>query len=507
MELTPIGAVCFLAALVAFLRPLSLGLVIIAAFIPLQAAAAINLPSVGGLSLICAHILVGAVAAGVAARPRLLATGLRFAATQPAIIALVLFVAYGAMTGFFMPRLFTGEIQVYSFARPPEGVNVIPLVGLRPTTGNITQPFYLAVDAVLFLIACFALSRPGGMRRAGGVVNAVTIVHIAFGVISALPNPATAAILDFIRTANYSILAHHTMAGFARIIGSYSEASAFGTVSIGLFAWNILRFLQTRSLWHIAATAATFACVVVSFSTTAYAVVLLLVLIWSMHTFYKLIRAGLGPEHLTAMFLSIMATIAVFVLLFYDPARELAGVLYEKLFGSKLESDSGIERTAWNMQALRNFIDTFGIGVGLGGARTSSLVTGLLGNTGVPGVLLYCAFLYLSFLRPWPLPEPKERDAIVARRLFIAGRGAALAVFLANVISGGIDCGLVFFLFAGVATAAVNSSRARITAPDSRLFAAPPPLAAAPVPAPAPRFDPISMLTGPIRSATPRETE
>jgi len=458
MEITPIGVLCILASVLIIARPLGLGLVVFGLFLPLQTAAAFNLWAVGGLSVIGSHVLIGALVAAFALRPRLAVAIIRDSAKRPATILLGLFVVYGILSAFFMPRLFEGFTHVYSLERTAEGVYGIPLVNLHPRAGNITQSFYVTTNFLLFAVMAFIIGRRKNLLQAALMLNAITAVHVIFGLLSVMPNfgPA-AAVLDFVRTANYSILSHHTVAGMRRVIGSYAEASAFGAMSIGLFSWNFLRFLQTRGLWYLIASLLTLTCVIVSFSTTAYAVMSLLIMIWSLHTIYKLVRSGLSADQLTALFTSAFAFGLVIVMLFFEPARVLAAELYERLFGAKLQSESGLERASWNIQGLRNFMDTNGLGVGLGSARTSSLATVLLSNVGALGALLYAAFLWKSFLRPWRrvMPAREQTEAVLNRRIFVAARAGALAMLLSHLIAGGnVDSGLLFFVFAAIAAGA-----------------------------------------------------
>ena len=137
---------------------------------------------------------------------------------------------------------------------------------------------------------------------------------------------------------------------------------------------------------------------------------------------------------------------------------------YERLFGTKLTSDSGVERGAWNAQSFKNFIDTNGLGVGLGSARASSVALALLGNVGAIGTLLYVAFLGRSYLRSWPRSRKRggDHELQYARRLFTAARVAALALLISQLIAGTmIDGGLVYFIFAAVATAAYTAAPVR----------------------------------------------
>lgn len=461
VELTPVGIFCLVAAAIIIARPLRLGFLVIAAFLPLQAAAAANLWAVGGMSLICAHVLIGALIFAIAIRPRLGVAAVQTSLRRTAVIVLALFTVYGLLSAFMMPRLFEGDLSVYSLERTTKGY--IALSSLRPSTGNISQPFYVFINFCFFAVAAFALSRPGGLVRATHAFNAVTIVHIAFGVISAAPNLApNAALLDFIRTANYSINDHHTIAGTARLIGSYTEPASFGAMSAGLFAWNFVRFMQTRGVWHFSAACVLLACVALSFSTTAYATLFLLVGLWGLHAVYSAVRRGITSDHITAFTFGLILLAAFTSLFLLEPVQQFGAYVFERLFGSKLQSASGAERGAWNMQSLRNFVDTFGLGVGLGSARASSLATALLGNMGVIGAGLFAIFLNRSFLRPWARRSLKtgERDVLYARRIFSAARAGGLSLLLSMLIAGTVvDTGLMFVMFAAVAAAAYVPAR------------------------------------------------
>ena len=464
MEFTPIGFVCLAAAVLVAAQPVRLGLLIIALFIPLQTAAAVNLWAVGGMSIICAHVLIGALAVGLALRPATIKSMMRTTALKPSVLFFGFFVFYGLLSAYMMPRLFEGEVQVYSLERNTDiGISLAPL---HPSTGNISQSFYIAVDFVLFVAVAFLVARPRGLTRITHAINAMTVLHLTFALVSIVPHlPPAAMLLDFVRTANYAINAHHVIAGIPRLIGSYAEPSVFGAMSTGLFAWNFLRFLQTFGLWHLTASLLLLACVVFSLSTTAYAVLVLLVGIWGLASAYKLVRRGLTSDHVRAISFGLILTAPlIFALFFVDPAQQLATTVYERLFGMKLESVSGIERGAWNMQGLRNFVETNGFGVGLGSARASSLATVLLGNVGLIGAVLYLGFLNRSFVRFWP--ETSERrhtpETIRSHRIFSAARAAAMALLLGHLISGtNIDGGLLFIMFAGTAAATIIPVRRR----------------------------------------------
>lgn len=474
MEVTLIGVVCLAACVLVAMRPMDWGLVIFGLFLPLQTAAAFNLWAVGGVSIICSHVIIGAFMIGMACRPKMASALLRDVSARPAVIILGLFVLYAVLSAIILPRLFEGSIDVYSLERAPAGVRrAIPLVNLHPTTGNITQSVYLIANFALFAFLAFAVARARGARHAMLMLNAATVAHLIFGALSVFHAVApVAVILDTIRTANYAILQHHTMGGLARVIGSYAEASAFGSMSLGLFAYNALRFLQTRGLWFLVASLSLMAAVVFSFSTTAYAGLALMVLLWSLHTSFVLLRGGLKGDQLVGFFLCIAIAAAIVFVFLFEPSRAFADQLYLRLFGTKLQSASGIERSAWNMQGLRNLVESGGLGVGLGSARASSLVTVLLSNVGIFGALLYAGFAATSFLKPWPKRARAAQAAeIRSQRMFAAVRAGAVAMLITHIIAGGnVDGGLQFFVFAATAAGVCAPLRRRQSTQIRSLF-------------------------------------
>ncbi len=461
MEFTPIGILALVAAVLVVARPVALGLPVIAAFVPLQAAAIANLPAVGNVSIVCVHFLAGALIAGIALRPRMFAGAFQYSARNWAILLFGAFTAYAVLSAFLMPRLFEGEVSVYSHERTSN--YYIALSPLHPTTGNFTQSMYLTISFLVLAAVAYMTSRAGGLSRITHAFNATTIVHLAFAVVSVFPGfPPVDAIFEFIRTANYSIHAHHTLAGAPRIIGSYTEPAAFGSASMGLFAWNFTRFMQTRGLWHFCASTLLLACVAFSLSTTAYAALILLVGLWGLHSVYYLVRPGISSDQITALVFGAVIASCFLLLFFLEPFREFAVQVYERLFGVKLQSDSGVERAAWNVQSLQNFVDTKGFGVGLGSARASSLFAVLIGNVGFIGAGVYIAFLNRSFMRPWAQDRNAAMDPETryARRIFTASRAAALALILTHLIAGTtIDGGLMYMMFVAAATAAYASIR------------------------------------------------
>jgi hypothetical protein len=55
---------------------------------------------------------------------------------------------------------------------------------------------------------------------------------------------------------------------------------------------------------------------------------------------------------------------------------------------NKSTSSSGLERTYWNLKSLQGFVDTSGLGIGLGSSRASSWPIAVLSQLGLLGALM-----------------------------------------------------------------------------------------------------------------------
>ena len=85
--------------------------------------------------------------------------------------------------------------------------------------------------------------------------------------------------------------------------------------------------------------------------------------------------------------------VALLIAAQFDPelTKPIRDYIDELIF-NKATTDSGIERSFWNTNAIQNFYDSSGFGVGLGTVRTSSFPLALLSNVGVIGTAFYLLF-------------------------------------------------------------------------------------------------------------------
>jgi hypothetical protein len=99
-----------------------------------------------------------------------------------------------------------------------------------------------------------------------------------------------------------------------------------------------------------------------------------------------------------AWILFLLVVPLILALAFFSGYREVL----TNVTVSKGESGSFINRTAADLYSLQLLVRTYGLGVGLGSNRSSSLLTTLISNVGVAGTLTFLVFCFKLFAN---LPE------------------------------------------------------------------------------------------------------
>jgi len=85
----------------------------------------------------------------------------------------------------------------------------------------------------------------------------------------------------------------------------------------------------------------------------------------------------------------LVAVCAVFLL---ADRLWLDGKVFEDLVLNKAESSSGVGRSTADLLAMQTFLESGGLGVGVGTTRASSLAATLLATMGLPGLVAFLAF-------------------------------------------------------------------------------------------------------------------
>ncbi|MFN3209545.1 MAG: hypothetical protein ACE369_11205 [Roseovarius sp.] len=456
MEIVPSTFLALAAALTLMLVGPYRGLWVFVALAPFGAAAAFNLPALGGATIgqleftLCIVFFIAIARQG---GPDHVLGTLR--PWQPGFFLLLLLI-YGFLSAFFFPRLFAGETDIFGLSRAVNEDRIIS-VPLGPSSGNITQSFYFLLSSLVFLaLATLYRLRPDE----GAVFKAMvvcTVVNFALGLIDVASAAAgLKTLMDPIRTANYAMAVFHTMAGIKRMVGGMPEASAFGAFSVVLFGfWLHYWTVSERSRLVTVMLLVALFCVLRSTSSGAYVALVLLLGCYSVSVLFRS-AGGAFPRRVAIYLVTIIAVAwlaGIALMVGYHTFDVVERFLNETLLG-KLESDSGVERMAWNVQAFKNFTDTWLMGAGLGSVRASNWFMACLGSLGVLGTALYLLFLASLFTAPARSGSRARENVIQALKV------ACLAQIIAALLTAPTpNLGTLFFVFAGLI---VGLSRSRV---------------------------------------------
>ncbi len=372
--------------------------------------------------------------------------------TPTVVLLLLIYVVAGA---FIMPRFFAGATTVFV----PMGGKITE-TALRPVSGNINQSAYFTIGVFAYFAIANQLARDGRFEllRIGFFAFAAT--HAALGLVDLAGKLSGAGdVLEPIRTASYSMLTNVQVEGFFRIAGGYPEASTFGGASIIVLAFCFSYWRATNSRAALGLSIVILLLLLLCTSSTGYVGLSMLVLLLAASWFLRLLQGRISGRDLATILAGFVGVVLVLgVLVFSDTALRPIQRLIEETIINKSTSASADERFYWNAKSLRTFLDTSGLGIGLGSSRASSSVVAVLSQLGAIGSFLI-VLLLVDLARPIPRPTADAR----AREIWAicsSLRTTAFATMIpAAIAGGGADPGIVFFI--AVAGVLVGRSRLR----------------------------------------------
>jgi hypothetical protein len=372
--------------------------------------------------------------------------------------------AWGVLCAVFLPRILSGQVSVLTIDRTAPGMTATAIVPLRPVSGNITQSAYALGSVATFLAMRILLGTQERIRVFRDAVLTLTALDCFVAVLNlaqfyaGLPN-----LLAFTKTASYANFEDYEQAGLMRISGTFPEASAFASFTLSLFAFvSTLWFCGDRTRWTGLLTLGTLAFLIISTSTTAYVgLSIYLFLVFGALTWKTYLVGRLRRLRVLAIAFCLLVCAMGVVFAFETSLAKAILRVVDVFIVSKMESDSGMERAQWNAQAWSNFVDTYGLGVGLGSARASSYPIVLLSNLGLIGTLFYCWFVANVLSRARSTSDPIQQ----------AARNAVLASLISASLSATVfELGVGFYAFAAAATAASLARRERETQEEGEVY-------------------------------------
>jgi len=362
---------------------------------------------------------------------------------------LVLLVAWSLVGAYTLPFLFANTIDLVPL-RPSNNPLGLVTSPLRFSPQNITTSAYMGVTLLGALCSHAASRHPLAGGRIARMASVIALSHAAIGWGALLlKNTPARALFDFFRNGSYMQL-DQSFDGFGRLTGIAPEPSLYA--SYGLIWFVFVTELWLRSVdrrWSGPAALILFLTLIGSTSSTAYVGL-------AVYSFVILLRqiflAGTIPAAKGAVILACIATLvaaALALIVGSDEVARAAARILRLTTSEKLSSESGVARLYWAQQGLGAFVHSWGLGVGVGSFRSSSILTAVLGSSGLIGFVALFGYLIHAF-RPmagatWIRTGHMDSDVASA-----AGWAIVMALAPACVSAPSPDPGLVWGLLAGM---------------------------------------------------------
>lgn len=456
---TLIGFVTLLVGSLLLLRRSLMGMLCaVLALGILEGSAGIILTSLGYSSIPPARLMLGFLLVGCFLIFKDDADRLRRAITDNGW--LVVFCLYGFVGAFLLPRIFAGQIDLVPL-RPVGLRHLFDSFPLAFSNQNITTAVYLVGTGLAAIASYLTVMRAQTMRPLLTAAVAITIIHATLGILGvALRGTPWDLVVDFFRNGSYAQLDQRTES-FIRINGLMPEPSTYANFGL---TWFILCF----ELWlrHIKPRATGFAAalmgavLIFSTSSTAY-------LGLAGYALILACRAAFMPHYLRAdkifalgaMALAGIFAVSLILLVSSDFARAFEGML-RQMTVEKADSLSGQQRAFWAKQGIDAFVASYGLGVGAGSFRSSSIATAILGGMGVIGIVTFTAYILQTL---WPQPARARGD--MSDMADATGWTAVLGLVPSLVMQASPDPGLDFACLAGMAIALKSRSLSSLSDP------------------------------------------
>lgn len=420
METLVIGLFWVLAAQVLIGKPRT-GLCIFFGSLPFGALAVVPTALTGGLTLTPTPIIALLIGARLLLNRQDRSSLAGIALSKHGTVYLTVFWMIACAATLLMPQIFESEVTIF----PIRSSDMIVEELLHPTTQNFSQLTYLSIS--VFAVFCFVRLTHKNFNVADllGPIRLGALITVATGAIDYASNFVNlSALLDPFRTASYALLTSNEVFGNKRTVGLMPEASSYGSVCV--FFLSLLYFLRLAvhkdPLGYAKNIGLVFALALMALLSTSSAAIVcvgvflvLVVVDWLWHD----VSIRKTPLTKTALLWGCVLSLVALFLSFQPRLLSELSDIFSHMILYKKESHSYEERTLWTTVSLQALQDTYGLGVGVGGTRTSSFLAALFSNTGVLGGLFFLAFLLKALLGRWSYyRSPRFRS--VQRGLFFA---------------------------------------------------------------------------------------
>ena len=319
--------------------------------------------------------------------------------SRTSTVLLLLFWFWSIITALILPHIFSG-LEVYA---PRVGFAALSQQReyLKFSFSNIGQAIYLTINIFVILFAVVEINRFNQFSYLLKSFQLAALTSITLSFYQRLVYMVDSWKYLYPHALLYSnpiyyIGAEQKMGGIYRINATFAEPSVAAAFYSSIFSGSLAAFVHAGQLfWLIEALVATLA-IINTLSTTGivvwFATVLMLTLsittisIFSKVKFVQIARLSV----LMLAFIGLSSLLPILITKY--PA------IYEITI-NKMHSLSYSRRISADLYSMILILETYGLGVGLGSNRPSSLLASMLTNVGILGTMLFALYLY-STIRP-----------------------------------------------------------------------------------------------------------
>lgn len=437
---------------------------------PLADAALVNL---GSFSLqvrwAVALVVIGRFVTDMSFRPTPVALGRRTIARLMPLIALW---CWNLVLISFSPAMFPQIDETMPGSAMFQWQRAVPLA---QQSESFNQAVYLLVCIVLTGVMAVSFGRdPASMRKNIHLMVNASFLCAAFWfywhvlhVYGGLPFPNGLMHSDL-----HSSAWDQAVAGVPRPSGSFGEPSGVAGFLTPFTFYYFEYYLRRGKLIWLGAAGLVAAALALSTSTAGYAGLAAfacwVVVRWLGGGLSMGVGAGASKRQMssTTIFVIFAGLVALVAWVFFID-QTVARALFEEQVMEKSTSISYLQRSYANNLAREIFADTWGLGIGFGNHRASSLLMALMSGVGIPGIVCFVYYLIDMGLRciKWgrgPGVAPEDRGYGWVFAAFLGG-GTMSMMFTAGELQS-----LWYWLVASGATALAVAPAPQRQAPPRR---------------------------------------
>lgn len=370
---------------------------------------------------------------------------------------LMICTGYVVVSGVLLPRIFTGRIDVIPMRADEPGA-----VTVQASASNLIQALYFLLTSLTVVNVYFAAREPAKRRALLTAFAWGAAAAVLTGLVDQVASAAgLQGLLEPYRNAAYALLTDNEVSDMKRVVGLMSEASAYAALCIS-FLGPLAMTPDSRSAapwgrWRLPLAIALLVFTYLSTSSGGYVAIVGVGLVVVVGVAVGLAESR-RPAWIAAYCGLLLLVAALGVMLFRPDATDALADMVDKVVLEKTHTASYVERSMWNRMAFEAFVQSGGLGAGVGCCRASSWIFALLGNIGAPGTALMAAFLAQVFLAR--AVEPQDRGLLRLVKLSILP-----CLLVVSLTSPSVGFGLGAAWLCGLAVALGSPSPSKAPSP------------------------------------------